>query len=190
MKALTFIIESVKKHESNYGEDWIPLIAFTFCFPRVSAFFIFLVAVFVDFLFINSVFMHCVCTHKFHFSVIFSLKIGLTVLFTHLKIILLQCFQFKVSAKQVLSKQTHISYGARLKFYHIKIKKKKRKSKLVFSFPYFLIIGICSSWCSPWFIYVEKRKRNAGDTHFYTIFCHNSPHGELWLVRVCPYMAH
>ena len=33
-------------------------------------------------------------THKHHFSATFSLKMGLTVLFTHLKIILLQCFQF------------------------------------------------------------------------------------------------
>ena len=33
-------------------------------------------------------------THKLHFSSIFSLKIGPTVLFTHLKIILLQYFQF------------------------------------------------------------------------------------------------
>ena len=36
--------------------------------------------------------------HKPHFSVSFLLKIGLTVLFTHLKIILLQYFQFSVSA--------------------------------------------------------------------------------------------
>ena len=34
----------------------------------------------------------CLQTYKFHFSVIFSLKMGLTVLFTHLKIILLQYF--------------------------------------------------------------------------------------------------
>ena len=38
--------------------------------------------------------VHCLWTHKFHFSTTFSLKMGLTVLFTHLKIILLQCFQF------------------------------------------------------------------------------------------------
>ena len=43
--------------------------------------------------------VHCSWTHKFHFLSIFSLKIGPTVLFTHLKIILLQCFQFSVSAK-------------------------------------------------------------------------------------------
>ena len=61
-------------------------------------------------------------------------------------------------------------YGARCKFYHIKIIKKKkilkrrrrrRRSKRVlsflFSFPYLLIIGLFS-WCSPWFIYAEKRK--------------------------------
>ena len=35
-------------------------------------------------------------THTPYFLVIFSLKIGLTVLFTHLKIILLQYFQFSV----------------------------------------------------------------------------------------------
>ena len=36
--------------------------------------------------------MYCSQTHKFYFSTTFSLKIGLTVLFTHLKIILLQYF--------------------------------------------------------------------------------------------------
>ena len=35
-------------------------------------------------------------THKPHFSATFSLTMGLTVLFTHLKIILLQCFQFSI----------------------------------------------------------------------------------------------
>ena len=35
-------------------------------------------------------------THKLHFSVILSLKMGLTTIFIHLKIILLQCFQFSV----------------------------------------------------------------------------------------------
>ena len=37
-------------------------------------------------------------THKLHFSSTFSLKMGLTALFMHLKIILLQCFQFSISA--------------------------------------------------------------------------------------------
>ena len=55
--------------------------------------------------------VHYSQTHKFHFSAIFSLKMGLTVLFTHLKIILLQCFsvfsfnfQFSAVSKQTLSK--------------------------------------------------------------------------------------
>ena len=48
---------------------------------------------------VNSAYVYCLRTHKFHFLSIFSLKMGLTVLFTHLKIILLQCFQFLVSAK-------------------------------------------------------------------------------------------
>ena len=42
---------------------------------------------------VNSTFVHCLRTHKFHFLSIFSLKMGPTVLFTHLKIILLQWFQ-------------------------------------------------------------------------------------------------
>ena len=45
---------------------------------------------------VNSVSVHCLRTHKFHFLSIFSLKMGPTVLFTYLKIILLQCFQFLV----------------------------------------------------------------------------------------------
>ena len=36
--------------------------------------------------------VYCLWTHKFHFSVTFLLQMGPTVLFTHLKIILLQCF--------------------------------------------------------------------------------------------------
>ena len=40
---------------------------------------------------------YCSWTHKFHFSATFSLKMGPTVLFTHLKIILLQCFSVSVS---------------------------------------------------------------------------------------------
>ena len=38
-------------------------------------------------------------TYKLHFSSTFSLKMDLTVLFTRLKIILLQCFQFSVFNK-------------------------------------------------------------------------------------------
>jgi len=37
--------------------------------------------------------------HKLHFLTTFSLKIGLTIQFTYLKIILLQCFQFSIFNK-------------------------------------------------------------------------------------------
>ena len=47
--------------------------------------------------FMNSIFVYCLWTHKLHFSVTFSLKMGPTALFTHLKIISLQCFQFQFS---------------------------------------------------------------------------------------------
>ena len=36
--------------------------------------------------------VHCLWTHEFHFSITFSIKIGLTILFIHLKIILLPYF--------------------------------------------------------------------------------------------------
>ena len=53
------------------------------------------------------VFMHCLRTHKFYFLSIFSLKMGPTTLFTHLKIILSQCFQFSVfSFSKISSIQT------------------------------------------------------------------------------------
>ena len=50
----------------------------------------------------NQVFRgQCICswTHKLHFSATFSIKMSPMVLFTHLKFILLQYFQFSVSAK-------------------------------------------------------------------------------------------
>ena len=53
----------------------------------------------VDFSTVNSASVYCSRIHKFHISATFSLKMGPTALFTHLKIILLQCFQFSVSAK-------------------------------------------------------------------------------------------
>ena len=47
---------------------------------------------------VNSAHQRILCTvhetHKLHFSATFSLKMGLMILFTHLKIILLQYFQF------------------------------------------------------------------------------------------------
>ena len=48
--------------------------------------------------------VHYSWTHKLHFSItFFSLKMGLTALFTHLKIILLQCFQFQFSVSAKIS---------------------------------------------------------------------------------------
>ena len=52
---------------------------------------------------VNSAQMHCSRTHIFHFSATFLLKIGPTILFTHLKIILLQCFQFQFSVSAKIS---------------------------------------------------------------------------------------
>ena len=61
----------------------------------------------------NSAFVHCLRTHKFYFLVTFSLKMGLTILFTHLKIILLQYFQFQFSVSAKISSiQTDKSISA------------------------------------------------------------------------------
>ena len=59
--------------------------------------------------------VHCLQTHKFHFSAIFSLKMSHTVLFTHLKIILLQCFS-------VFSFQLYPNGPYLDKFYNLKSK--------------------------------------------------------------------
>ena len=57
---------------------------------------------------VNSAFVHCLQSHKLHFSITFLFKMGLTVLFTHLKIISLQCFQFQFSVSAKISSiQTH-----------------------------------------------------------------------------------
>ena len=66
--------------------------------------------------------------HKLHFSITFSLKIGPTVLFTHLKIILLQCFQFSVfSCIQTdpyhVGDNYHCSHTVAALFTHLKILK-------------------------------------------------------------------
>ena len=52
---------------------------------------------------VNSASVHCLRTHKLYFSVTFSLKMGLITLFTHLKIISLQCFQFQFSVSAKIS---------------------------------------------------------------------------------------
>ena len=78
-----------------------------FCSAVFSSFFLVQPA-FVDFFTVNSASVHCSRIHKFHFSVTVSLKIGPTILFIHLKIILLQCFQFSVfSFSKISSIQTY-----------------------------------------------------------------------------------
>ena len=75
---------------NNYVPVWIQIIvasAFLLC-----DFFFFFQPAFVDFSTFNSTSVYCSQTQKFHFSATFSLKMGHTALFTHLKIILLQCF--------------------------------------------------------------------------------------------------
>ena len=57
----------------------------------------------MDFFSVNSAFVHCSWTHKFHFSQFFLLKMGPTVLFTYLKNISLQCFQFQFSVSAKIS---------------------------------------------------------------------------------------
>ena len=59
--------------------------------------------------------VHCSRTHEFHFLATFSLKMGLTVLFTYLKIILLQCFsvfnfifQFSAVSKRIFSQGRNV----------------------------------------------------------------------------------
>ena len=46
---------------------------------------------------------YCLRTHKFHFSETFSLKMGPAILFTHLKIILLQYFSVSIFNFQLYS---------------------------------------------------------------------------------------
>ena len=52
--------------------------------------------------FVNG-FVYYLRSHKLHFSTTFLLKMGSTALFTHLKIILLQCFQFQFSISAKIS---------------------------------------------------------------------------------------
>ena len=85
----------------NYSCVYVSKNAFFFCSAAI-----------VDFVNCEQYIHHCLRSHKLHFSVTFLLKIGPTVLFTHLKIISLQCFQFQfsVSAK-INSIQTHPYYS-------------------------------------------------------------------------------
>ena len=57
---------------------------------------------------VNNTYVYCSRSHKLHFLRIFLLKMGLTTLFTYLKIISLQCFQFQFSiSAKIGSIQTH-----------------------------------------------------------------------------------
>ena len=82
---------------------------------------------------VNRAYMHCSRTHKLHFLSTFSLKMGPTVLFTHLKIILLQCFQFSVlSFSKISSIQTDPSSD----FFFIQNWKRERERE-AFDFEFF-----------------------------------------------------
>ena len=59
-------------------------------------------------------------SHKIHFSTTFSLKMGPTILFTYLKIILLQCFsvfsfsfQFSAVSKRTLNVSSNFTLGTK-----------------------------------------------------------------------------
>ena len=78
----------------DYVSVWIQLIvtsAFLSC-GFLFLFFFLVQPTLVEFSTVNSAFVHCSGIYKFYFSATFSLKIGPTILFTHLKIILLQYF--------------------------------------------------------------------------------------------------
>ena len=87
-----------------------PFLFFSCLFPQQAVLFMYstwTVATTFDHSSMNSTSVHCLRTHKFHFLSIFSLKMSPTALFTHLKIILLQCFQFSVfSFSKISSIQT------------------------------------------------------------------------------------
>ena len=75
------------------------LFLFLHAFQEICGYCSWTVALNVEFSSVNSASVHCSWIHKYHFLIIFSLKMNLTVLFIYLKIILLQYFQFSISAK-------------------------------------------------------------------------------------------
>ena len=91
------------KNEYNHvfsTKVWFWIARLRVAFATCSVFpVVFCLAAYVDLLVIVSTPCTVYRTHKFYFSIIFSLKIGPTILFTYLKIILLQCFQFSVFNK-------------------------------------------------------------------------------------------
>ena len=95
---------------SLYVLVWIALISAASAFPQFFFFFLFSAAM-VDLFFCEQ----CTCAlftdPQTPFLSPFSLKMGPTVLFTHLKIILLQCFQFSVfSFSKISSIQTYPTF--------------------------------------------------------------------------------
>ena len=83
---------------------------------------------------------HCLCT----VYVLKKLKMGPTILFTHLKIILRQCFQFSVFSnnklnpnRPIVTKKNYNKFLLRtiiiIKF-HIQIKKKEKKNHILLNF--------------------------------------------------------
>ena len=74
------------KNENHYHNGYSHLGSAFYAFPSGRVFFFFFC---MDL-------MHYLHDPQIRNSVTFSLKLDLTILFTHLKIILLQCFQFSV----------------------------------------------------------------------------------------------
>ena len=102
------LLRIIIKTKYPFGFKLIWRLRFVFC-VFLSLFFFFLVQpAIVDKLIVNSAPVHCSQVPQITLSATFLLKIGLTVLFTHLKIISLQCFQFQFSVKKkIISIQTH-----------------------------------------------------------------------------------
>ena len=129
------------KKSRGYVLVWIALISAASAFPQF--FFFFFSSFQPQWLTrssVNSALVHCSRSHKLHFLSTFSLKMGPTALFTHLKIILLQYFQFSVfSFSKISSIQTDPTYMVG-KFYLfgevvnqlVQKKRKKKERKLFF----------------------------------------------------------
>ena len=90
------VIVKVEYIMRAFGLDWISRLCFTLRFLFFFFFFLFWSS---RTIWPSQPWTVHGCTvhgsHKFHFSTTFSLKMGPTILFTHLKIISLQCFQFQ-----------------------------------------------------------------------------------------------
>ena len=87
--------------------------------------------------------MHCSRTHKFYFLATFSFKMGPTVLFTHLKVILLQYFSVFSFSFQFLAVSKRTLYRPR--------RKTKTPGHYFFNtfFFFFLIFATCHHYLPP-----------------------------------------